>query len=87
MFRKLLISAIVLTAPAALVAAPQAQTHELLRMPAGKSVMLWRQTDRQNTTASTKCHPDPTKAFLCHGRSAPDTELAASARPERLSQR
>ncbi len=84
-FRTLLLPALLIGAPSALVAAPQAQTHELLRMPAGKTVMVWREVNRQNNTAATKCHPDPTKSFHCNGRSQAD--LAATTRPERLSER
>ncbi|MCE7798318.1 hypothetical protein LWE61_17410 [Sphingobium sufflavum] len=87
LLRSLIVPALLLGTPAALFAAPQPQTHELLRAPAGKTVMAWRQVNRQNS-AAIKCHPDPTKAFLCHGRAASDADLAAAQpRTEQLSER
>lgn len=82
MLRALIVPALLLGAPAALIAAPQPPTHEMLRMPAGKTVMVWRAVKHQSS-AAIKCHPDPTKAFLCHGRSAPQDEIAATAQSER----
>lgn len=87
MARTLILPALMLIAPTALMASPQPQTHEVVRMPAGKTVMLWRQVNRQNS-AVIKCHPDSTKAFLCNGRTSDQNELAATpARAERLSER
>lgn len=82
---KALIPALLLAAPTALVAAPQGQTHELLRAPAGKQTMLWRQVNRPQNTSIT-CPPDSTKSFWCGARRA---ELAAraAAQPEQLSER
>jgi hypothetical protein len=85
LFRKLIVPALLLIAPSAVLATPSA-THELLRAPAGKSVMLYREINRE-TPAAIKCHPDSTKAFLCIGRSQTQSELASRAQPERLSER
>ncbi|HEX7821431.1 MAG TPA: hypothetical protein VF463_12550 [Sphingobium sp.] len=73
-------------APATLVAAPQPQTHEIVRMPPGKTVMAWREVNRR-TSATITCHPDPTKSVHCNGRAAELRDAAASARPEQLSER
>ncbi|CAN5298540.1 hypothetical protein BH10PSE13_BH10PSE13_23960 [soil metagenome] len=86
MLPKILLSGLLLIAPSALLATPQTETHELLRAPPGKTVMVWRPIKRQQT-ASISCHPDSTKAFWCGARKAEISAQAAATRPERLSER
>jgi len=83
---KALFPALLLIAPSALLAAPRAETHELLRSPPGKTVMAWRPVNREKT-ASISCHPDSTKAFWCGARKAELSAQADATRPERLSER
>jgi hypothetical protein len=86
LFLKILCPVALLLAPTAVFAGASADGYEVVRAPAGKTVLGWRQVNRQENATIT-CPHDSTKAFWCGARKAELSAQADARKAERLSER